>query len=547
MKISYKLEFAGKRLGTLCLGFVLFFWLALLSVFAGAAGCFLFGLLNPRYDAQTLFQTVGWVMLVVFLVTVLTGGIARRPGWLLCKDSLRFYGWASLIVFSLVVLYSSIEKWRGKRAWAVVQTEMTARGERPGMDFIVDASVPAELDAAKTGVFAALSHYEISPEDQWIWQDQKGYQALADIHNPLKGLMQRWMDQQCDNLTVVDARVGERLPQSETPRTEILRQFDSFTNQLDQIREASRLPYARFKINYGNSGNTYPNPQVRVLCGIHATFVARALAELGTEKPAEALEDARCALRLCRLISQQPTRQGPSLTLLSMQPIWEGLAARQWSSEQIAALQAELDPMCPLTGFQTEVKMKCWSGMDFIDQIFPITTRSGSSIMDSRANKALLFSVRMIVPRGWSYQVQAGLYQQYRESLEVVDSREQRVFLDKMPKGPRKLSLNPFLEVMVVPDMYKSDILNSALAQTSINLARMACALERYRLVEGHYPATTVALVPRFIAKLPADILNGEPLHYELTSEDHFQLNSVGWMPYRSEWSWQYPQASAKR
>ncbi|MBU6411126.1 MAG: type II secretion system protein GspG, partial [Verrucomicrobia bacterium] len=68
-----------------------------------------------------------------------------------------------------------------------------------------------------------------------------------------------------------------------------------------------------------------------------------------------------------------------------------------------------------------------------------------------------------------------------------------------------------------------------AAAQTVVDLARIACALERYRLAHGVYPESLDALAPQFIEKMPRDIINGQPLHYRRTGNGKFVLYSVGW------------------
>ena len=57
----------------------------------------------------------------------------------------------------------------------------------------------------------------------------------------------------------------------------------------------------------------------------------------------------------------------------------------------------------------------------------------------------------------------------------------------------------------------------------------MAIALERFRLAQGEYPGTLDALPPRYIEKVPQDIINGEPLHYRRFFDGKFLLYSVGW------------------
>ena len=90
-------------------------------------------------------------------------------------------------------------------------------------------------------------------------------------------------------------------------------------------------------------------------------------------------------------------------------------------------------------------------------------------------------------------------------------------------------------------------------------MAILACALERYRLDEGRYPEELSALVPRFVAVLPHDIINGQPLKYRRTENGRFILYSVGWNEkddggrvatnkdnhqdiQQGDWVWQYPE-----
>ena len=68
------------------------------------------------------------------------------------------------------------------------------------------------------------------------------------------------------------------------------------------------------------------------------------------------------------------------------------------------------------------------------------------------------------------------------------------------------------------------------MVQADVDLARVGCALERYRLAHaGQYPESLDALAPQFIDPLPHDIINGGPLHYRRTDDGRFVLYSVGW------------------
>src|SRR5690606_9234408 len=79
---------------------------------------------------------------------------------------------------------------------------------------------------------------------------------------------------------------------------------------------------------------------------------------------------------------------------------------------------------------------------------------------------------------------------------------------------------------MALPALIKSSD-KFARAQVEIDLAVVACALERHRLQTGDYPDSLDALLPRFLSTLPADVVNGEPLKYG-REEGSFILYSVG-------------------
>jgi hypothetical protein len=91
-------------------------------------------------------------------------------------------------------------------------------------------------------------------------------------------------------------------------------------------------------------------------------------------------------------------------------------------------------------------------------------------------------------------------------------------------------SVSPFnmLEKLMLPALGNA-AKKFAAGQNSVNLARVAIALERYRLAHGEYPESLAVLSPQFIAKLPHDIINDQPLHYRRTSDGQFVLYSVGW------------------
>jgi hypothetical protein len=75
----------------------------------------------------------------------------------------------------------------------------------------------------------------------------------------------------------------------------------------------------------------------------------------------------------------------------------------------------------------------------------------------------------------------------------------------------------------------RSVVMKSAKAQNEVDEARVACALERFRLAHGNYPNSLDALAPQFIQKVPSDVIDGNPLHYRKNADGSCVIYSIGW------------------
>ena len=66
-------------------------------------------------------------------------------------------------------------------------------------------------------------------------------------------------------------------------------------------------------------------------------------------------------------------------------------------------------------------------------------------------------------------------------------------------------------------------------AAVALDEARTACAIERFRLVEGRLPKELGELVPMYLSKVPADILSQRPLQYQPAPAGNYKIYSIGW------------------
>jgi len=168
------------------------------------------------------------------------------------------------------------------------------------------------------------------------------------------------------------------------------------------------------------------------------------------------------------------------------------------------------------------------------------------------------------IPHGWFYQnlvTIAVLNQKATDGWNLVQNivlpREMNDLLREQKAIERHYGPYTFFAAIAVPH-YAIASQTLAYNQTLVNDAQIACALERYWLAHGEYPETPGALAPRFIEKLPHDIIGGQPLHYHRTDDGRFVLYSVGWNEVddggkvvlkedgsmdrdKGDWVWQYP------
>ena len=82
--------------------------------------------------------------------------------------------------------------------------------------------------------------------------------------------------------------------------------------------------------------------------------------------------------------------------------------------------------------------------------------------------------------------------------------------------------------------------------QVAADQAALACALEGYRLANGKLPDTLDALVPKYMTKLPHDVLSGEALNYKRINDSDFVLSSVGW-PITGDGGRRFPPADSEK
>ena len=267
-------------------------------------------------------------------------------------------------------------------------------------------------------------------------------------------------------------------------------------------------------------------------------FQLRILAELENGQSEKALDDVKLLWHVTDSVRDQPFLISHLLRIammtITLQPVYEGMAQRRWSDAQLMELERELAKMDFLADFQLAMKGEIICAIHSMEK--QRITREYKTVDDSSGtNKIITVSMRL-TPSAFFYQNElafAQMHQQY--ILPLVDQTNRIIAPAALRRAQAAVQVqlkqySPYkVQALMTFPALNAAVKRFAFAQASVDLTRVACALERYRLAHGEYPESLDALSPQFIEKLPHDVIDGQPLHYRRTDGGKFLLYSVGW------------------
>jgi tetratricopeptide (TPR) repeat protein len=501
--------------------------------------------------------------------------------WLCCWRNFRRFLWGLVCLVVLILLFYAEEDWRGKHAWEKFKHEWKVKGEQFDFASFIPPPVPDNQNFALTPIVASSweasldkNGHRVVPYNTNVVDrlEMSIYGDYTSVEWPTNGYGY-WV-----RVTKTDLKVWQQYyralaaktnkfpvaPQPQSPAADVLLALSKYDSVIEELRQASRLPYSRFPLNY-DPDHPFDTllPHYAALKRCSQVLQLRAIAELDLGQTGKALDDVKLALRLTDSIRTEPFLISHlvrfALVEITLQPIWQGLAENKWSETQLAELERELGKLDFLADFQFSMRGERAGAIGTIDYFrrhrdYHEFAGLFFILMDDDSPTYWHHSIDWrncvrarglyLMPDGWFYQNELVVGQtcQWR-FLPMVDTRQQLVSpeisrqADNFMRYWKATPWNVFAR-MILP-AFGTAAKRSCRQQTSMNLARVACALERYRLAHGVYPETLDVLAPQFIDQLPHDIINGQPLHYHRTDDlpsqgfgaasGQFVLYSVGW------------------
>ena len=462
--------------------------------------------------------------------------------WLFSWRMVRRYLFCLACLATLIALFYAEENWRGKHAWEKYKHEWEAKGEKFDLQAFIPAPVPDDQNFATTPFLAEMFDFNPAPrkQGQSIWRNTNAL-TLTDGFSLGKAAPKSsgfWAKGELTDLAawVVCFQTGKDAPspvKSSLTRTqaatEVLRAMDKFKPVLTELQTASHRSYARFNIQYNEPSGPWDIllPHLALMKRSCTILQLRSSAELALGQSEQALQDTEMVFYLGDAIKNEPFLISGLVHLaivqIGLQPIWEGLAEHQWSDAQLAELTQQLEKIDLMEKYGATLRGERALNIAGVDYM-----RLG------RKNDE--FAGIVVMPSGWLYQNQLAFARLYQARiLPVLDAANHRaypsnVLSDALLDKELRHGFPPYniFAKLLYPAIAHSSIKYAA-AQTKLDEAVLACALERYRLAHGEFPETLDSLSPQFIAHIPHDLFTGEPLKYHRTDDGRFVLYSIGW------------------
>ena len=511
---------------------------------------------TPPDTSQSRFPTVRWIGRTLFS---------------------RKMAIAVIVLVTLVALFYAEENFRGKRAWDRYREESEARGIK--LDFA--AHIPPLIPDSENGANTPLIQSwfpKPKPDDTNQWPATYNF-ASSKITVKRRTTGPGSQDDRFFTDLVAWQQAFARLKEPENKDAKkiernshatdldkqeqaaaalaVLAELKAYESPLDELQAMSAHSKVRYPVTYKlDEPFSILIPHLAKLKGIIQVLNLRACAELAAGQTNQAFETVKLMLWICDSVEPEPflisqlvriaTRQ------ITLQPVWEGLARHQWSEPQLKELQERFLRTDFIGSLDRCLASEQAGGLATIQwmqkqrhrgeamAMFDWAESESGSPGRSAANKSLGNVIGWFIPNGW-FEFEMANYGQLMGQLNrgsweveakavhprVVDENNHRLET-QLQRGPVDTLWHHYVfSRLLLPALGRASM-RSSRAQSTAQQAGLACALERYFLAQGKYPDALTDLLPKYLAKVPHEVVSTNAMHYQQTAQG-FLLYSIGW------------------
>jgi hypothetical protein len=428
--------------------------------------------------------------------------------------------WVVVVVFALLAIttvFVFVENSHGLNEWEQCKRELEAHGEKIDWADFVPPPIPAESNS-----------YAAPKMTDWFVR-QSGVSVTAHF---------------------VHSNTSKTFLTTNEANAYLDETDEDFATDFQLVRTALQRPFARIDGDYSKPFEI-SMPNFVSLRNLAQMLAQRVRADFLLGHPDDALHELTLMHDLSHLLLTKPDARpyllvtamiNVAITGLYTEVIVDGFRAQAWSESEIKALAAQLAeinlPPTVAASLRAERAASCHTlATTEPGKIMGgYGAASSGGIVDFFKNPVPTLGAHM--PHALVLQNMvtiARLEQMMIDSCEAAPGLVVPAKLDKAARdldrefsGSVTFSPSKWMAAVCIPN-YTRALQTAARNQTKVNQARVACALELYRLKHSEYPEKLEALVPEFIAHIPHDLIGGKPFHYRRLPDGKFLLYSLGW------------------
>ena len=477
-------------------------------------------------------------------------------------------GMIYFVVLAVVIpgaLLLGIENLRGDFLWRQDRARLLKAGERIDFRTILGSPIPADQNAGAAAIFQPFFEYVYQPWGSGRTAEWRDTNALRQFEERVriphdlypkskKGAVTPAVDLAAwaDAYRRLAAKSDPEAPSwaaelkfgSDTnkPAEDVLTGVSVAGKQLAAICEASARPRSQFPIHYGEGFEALLR-HLASLKAINQQLELRCAAHLELGRPEAAFEDAQCALRAAELAREEPLLISQLVRIaqggLAVRTIWQGLARHSWNDSQLASLQEQLAKTHYLTGLVLAFEGERASGIATMEKWIE-SPRSISGVIGPTDSGGIAQLPAHLLPRAMLRQNQIGLARYHSQMIATLRSALSNAPQSGLTVTSRECSSTAAMEklhgerspyrmiaALLAPATGKAAA-KAFRSETLMQMAAVACALERYRLAKGTFPGKLEELAPAYLAEPPLDPMNRQPYRYHRTDDGWFELYSAG-------------------
>ncbi len=452
------------------------------------------------------------------------------------------------ILFCLLLTFYAVwaawENYSGARKWQATREKLIAANVELDFKKLIPGMPLPEDNFARTPLIASLVDFEMDLDSEGgaVYKNPETRERFQTIELPeLEGKtpFPVWSNGEMVDLDTVRKAI-EKEGGAKISIPEWMKQFES---EFAEIDAAAKRPFAQLPVNVGETFMDHVNTIVPFLLEFRSyqkVQVIRACAALEAGDTEQARAALMSSLQLYRSSASHPTLIGFVVGNVSLNSslsiVWQGMESQQWSAEDLKWIQDRLADVEVLDDLERSLIFEMVTFQMGAGNFLKTVSRKDAADLvklmgpmgeDNESSKMGLLA--LTVPSGvWDHNMSFGCEAMF-ESI-ILPIRERRLpEVRAIERRFKVRNLRNFLAALTLPSVSKVAERGFE-ANAGIDLARVACAVERFHLKNGSYPDSLEALTPDLMKEIPSDLMSeGKPLIYQKDKvSGRYRIYSVG-------------------